>query len=121
VLALYTDDITENENGAGEEFGERCLTEGLRQHRELSCQALLTAIVDEVGNLALSTLRGSVVPGAVTQLRWTTGTPASLWDVALTSAAKAGIQKPGLSQGLKPCAAQKPVPKQAADPFHWSG
>jgi serine phosphatase RsbU (regulator of sigma subunit)/catechol 2,3-dioxygenase-like lactoylglutathione lyase family enzyme len=48
VLALYTDGITEAHNGAGEEFGERCLIEALRQHRELSCQGLLTAIVDEV-------------------------------------------------------------------------
>jgi serine phosphatase RsbU (regulator of sigma subunit) len=48
VLALYTDGITEASNERGEEFGERCLIESLRQHRELSCQALLTAIVDEV-------------------------------------------------------------------------
>jgi serine phosphatase RsbU (regulator of sigma subunit)/predicted enzyme related to lactoylglutathione lyase len=48
VLVLYTDGITEASNARGEEFGERCLTEALRQHRELSCQALLTAIVEEV-------------------------------------------------------------------------
>jgi serine phosphatase RsbU (regulator of sigma subunit)/predicted enzyme related to lactoylglutathione lyase len=48
VLALYTDGITEASNERGEEFGERCLIESLRQHRELSCQALLTAIVDGV-------------------------------------------------------------------------
>ena len=48
VLALYTDGITEASNGRGEEFGERCLVEALRQHRELPCQALLTALVDEV-------------------------------------------------------------------------
>ena len=48
VLALYTDGITEASNECGEEFGERCLIELLRQHRELSCQALLTAIVDGV-------------------------------------------------------------------------
>jgi serine phosphatase RsbU (regulator of sigma subunit)/predicted enzyme related to lactoylglutathione lyase len=48
VLALYTDGITEASNSSGEEFGERCLVEALRQHRQLSCQALLTAIVDEV-------------------------------------------------------------------------
>ena len=48
VLALYTDGITEACNGQGEEFGEQCLIEALRQHRELSCEALLTAIVDEV-------------------------------------------------------------------------
>ena len=48
VLALYTDGVTEASNDAGDEFGERCLIEGLRQHRELPCRALLTAIVDEV-------------------------------------------------------------------------
>jgi len=48
VLALYTDGITEASNGRGEEFGERCLVEALRQHRQLSCQALLATIVDEV-------------------------------------------------------------------------
>jgi serine phosphatase RsbU (regulator of sigma subunit) len=48
VLALYTDGITEASDERGEEFGERSLIEALRQHRELSCQALLTAIVDEV-------------------------------------------------------------------------
>ena len=48
VLALYTDGITEANNDRGEEFGERCLIDALQQHRELSCQALLTAIVDTV-------------------------------------------------------------------------
>jgi serine phosphatase RsbU (regulator of sigma subunit) len=48
VLALYTDGITEASNGSGEEFGEGCLVEALRQNRELSCQDLLTALVDEV-------------------------------------------------------------------------
>ena len=48
VLALYTDGITEASSARGEEFGERCLIEVLRQHRELSCQALLTAIVEKV-------------------------------------------------------------------------
>ena len=48
VLALYTDGITEACNEQGEEFGEWCLIESLRQHRELSCQALLTAVVDAV-------------------------------------------------------------------------
>jgi serine phosphatase RsbU (regulator of sigma subunit) len=48
VLALYTDGITEASNERGEEFGERCLIESLRQHRELPCHALLTAIVDGV-------------------------------------------------------------------------
>jgi len=48
VLALYTDGVTETSNDRGEEFGERLLIEALRQHRELSCQALLAAIVDGV-------------------------------------------------------------------------
>jgi serine phosphatase RsbU (regulator of sigma subunit) len=52
VLALYTDGVTEASNHHGQEFGERCLIESLRQHRELSCQALLTAIVDGYRDLA---------------------------------------------------------------------
>jgi serine phosphatase RsbU (regulator of sigma subunit)/catechol 2,3-dioxygenase-like lactoylglutathione lyase family enzyme len=48
VFALYTDGISEASNELGEEFGERRLIELLRQHRELSCQNLLTAIVDGV-------------------------------------------------------------------------
>jgi serine phosphatase RsbU (regulator of sigma subunit) len=48
VLALYTDGITEASNDDGEEFGERSLIDLLRQHRELCCQDLLTAIVDWV-------------------------------------------------------------------------
>ena len=48
VLALYTDGVTEASNDRGEEFGERLLIEAVRQHRELSCQALLAAIVDGV-------------------------------------------------------------------------
>jgi serine phosphatase RsbU (regulator of sigma subunit)/uncharacterized glyoxalase superfamily protein PhnB len=48
VLALYTDGITEASNEQGEEFGEQFLIESLRQHRELPCQAFLSAIVDAV-------------------------------------------------------------------------
>jgi len=48
VLALYTDGITEASNERGEEFGEGFLIESLRQHRYLSCQGLLAAIVDRV-------------------------------------------------------------------------
>jgi serine phosphatase RsbU (regulator of sigma subunit)/predicted enzyme related to lactoylglutathione lyase len=48
VLALYTDGITEAVNEQGEEFGEQNLIESLRQNRELSCPALLAAIVDGV-------------------------------------------------------------------------
>jgi serine phosphatase RsbU (regulator of sigma subunit)/predicted enzyme related to lactoylglutathione lyase len=52
VLALYTDGVTEASNDQGEELGERFLIEALRQHRELSCQALLAAIVDGVRRLS---------------------------------------------------------------------
>ena len=52
VLALYTDGVTEASNDRGEEFGERLLIETLRQYRELSCQALLAAIVDGVRRFA---------------------------------------------------------------------
>ena len=48
VLALYTDGVTEASNDRGEEFGEQFLIDALRQHRDLSCQALLAAIVDRV-------------------------------------------------------------------------
>ena len=48
VLVLYTDGITEASNEGGEEFGEHRLIESLQQDRELSCQALLSAIVDGV-------------------------------------------------------------------------
>jgi serine phosphatase RsbU (regulator of sigma subunit)/predicted enzyme related to lactoylglutathione lyase len=51
VLALYTDGVTEATNDQGEELGEPFLIEALRQHRELSCQALLAAIVDGVRRL----------------------------------------------------------------------
>ena len=48
VLVLYTDGVTEAYNDAGEEFGERQLIEALRRHRDLSCEELLGAILDEV-------------------------------------------------------------------------
>src|SRR5215471_14887960 len=48
VLVLYTDGITEAVNERGEEFGELSLIESLRKHQELSCQALLAAIVNGV-------------------------------------------------------------------------
>ena len=44
--------LSEASNELGEEFGERRLIELLRQHREMSCQNLLTAIVDEVRRLS---------------------------------------------------------------------
>ena len=48
ALALYTDGVTESFNEAGEEFGEERLIEALRQHRELSPQALLDSLAQEV-------------------------------------------------------------------------
>lgn len=48
TLVLHTDGITESLNEAGEEFGEQRLTEALRQHCELSSEALLVSVVDEV-------------------------------------------------------------------------
>ena len=48
ALALYTDGVTESFNEAGEEYGEERLIEALRQHRELSPQALLASVTEEV-------------------------------------------------------------------------
>jgi len=48
TLALYTDGITETWNDRGEEFGEQRLIEALRGRRELSPQAMLESVVDEV-------------------------------------------------------------------------
>ncbi len=48
TLALYTDGVTEAENGAQEEFGEQRLIEALRRHRQQSPQALLTSLIDEL-------------------------------------------------------------------------
>lgn len=48
ILAFYTDGISEANNDAGEEFGEKRLIEILRRNREGSSQALLAALVDEV-------------------------------------------------------------------------
>jgi serine phosphatase RsbU (regulator of sigma subunit)/catechol 2,3-dioxygenase-like lactoylglutathione lyase family enzyme len=48
TIAFYTDGITEAFNAAGEEFGERRLTDALLRHRELCSRDLLAAIVDEV-------------------------------------------------------------------------
>jgi serine phosphatase RsbU (regulator of sigma subunit) len=48
TLALYTDGITESFNDAEEEYGEQRLIEALQRHRELSSQALMTAVVDDV-------------------------------------------------------------------------
>jgi serine phosphatase RsbU (regulator of sigma subunit) len=48
TLVLYTDGITESFNQADEEFGEHRLIEAVRRHRELSPQAVIASIVDEV-------------------------------------------------------------------------
>ncbi len=48
MLVLYTDGITEAWNAGGEEFGEQRLVEALQRHRDLSSQAMLKSIVDEV-------------------------------------------------------------------------
>ena len=48
ILALYSDGITESFNDAEEEYGESRLIDALRRHRELSSQALLGSIVDDV-------------------------------------------------------------------------
>ncbi len=48
TLVLYTDGITESFSPAGEEFGEQRLVDTLRRHRQLSSQALRSAIVDDV-------------------------------------------------------------------------
>jgi serine phosphatase RsbU (regulator of sigma subunit) len=48
TLTLYTDGITESFNHAGEEFGEQRLIESLRRGCQLSSEALLASIVDDV-------------------------------------------------------------------------
>jgi serine phosphatase RsbU (regulator of sigma subunit)/catechol 2,3-dioxygenase-like lactoylglutathione lyase family enzyme len=48
TLVLYTDGITESFNPTGEEFGEKRLIDTLCRHRQLSSEALRSAIVDDV-------------------------------------------------------------------------
>jgi serine phosphatase RsbU (regulator of sigma subunit)/catechol 2,3-dioxygenase-like lactoylglutathione lyase family enzyme len=48
TLVLYTDGVTESFSPSGEEFGEDRLIDTLRRHRQLSSEALQSAIVDEV-------------------------------------------------------------------------
>jgi serine phosphatase RsbU (regulator of sigma subunit)/catechol 2,3-dioxygenase-like lactoylglutathione lyase family enzyme len=48
TLALYTDGVTESFNEAGEEFGEHRLIETFRRNQDLSSQALLRSVLDEV-------------------------------------------------------------------------
>jgi serine phosphatase RsbU (regulator of sigma subunit)/predicted enzyme related to lactoylglutathione lyase len=51
LLALYTDGITEASDNDGKEFGEECLIERLRQHRDQTCELALEAITQEVRRL----------------------------------------------------------------------
>lgn len=48
TLAVYTDGVTESFNDAGEEFGEERLIASIRQHRHLSADNLISAVVDDV-------------------------------------------------------------------------
>ena len=48
VLALFTDGVTEACNKAGEEFGEENPIAGLREHRDLSCEELMSVILEGV-------------------------------------------------------------------------
>jgi serine phosphatase RsbU (regulator of sigma subunit)/catechol 2,3-dioxygenase-like lactoylglutathione lyase family enzyme len=48
TLALYTDGITETSDSSDEQFGEHRLIAALQRHREISSQAALASIVEEV-------------------------------------------------------------------------
>jgi serine phosphatase RsbU (regulator of sigma subunit) len=48
MLTLYTDGITESFNDAGEDFGERRLIEALRRTRDLSPEAMMASVVEQV-------------------------------------------------------------------------
>jgi serine phosphatase RsbU (regulator of sigma subunit) len=48
ILAQYTDGVTEAFNDEGKEFGEQRLIEALQRNRDLSSEALLAAIVDDL-------------------------------------------------------------------------
>jgi serine phosphatase RsbU (regulator of sigma subunit) len=48
ILALYTDGITETFNDLEEDFAEHRLIEALRRNRELSAQASIASIVEQV-------------------------------------------------------------------------
>jgi serine phosphatase RsbU (regulator of sigma subunit)/catechol 2,3-dioxygenase-like lactoylglutathione lyase family enzyme len=54
TLVLYTDGITESFNDAEEEFGEQRLIDAVERHRELSAQAVIASIVDEVRRFSAS-------------------------------------------------------------------
>jgi phosphoserine phosphatase RsbU/P len=48
TLAIYTDGVTEAFDGDGEEFGEQRLLDSLQRHRDLPCESLVGAVIDEV-------------------------------------------------------------------------
>jgi serine phosphatase RsbU (regulator of sigma subunit)/catechol 2,3-dioxygenase-like lactoylglutathione lyase family enzyme len=48
TLAIYTDGITETYDSSDEQFGEQRLIEALQRHSQVSSQAALASIVDEV-------------------------------------------------------------------------
>jgi len=48
-LVLYTDGMTEGRNAAGEEFGEERMAESAVAHRALPAEAMLAAILNDVG------------------------------------------------------------------------
>jgi sigma-B regulation protein RsbU (phosphoserine phosphatase) len=48
TLVVYTDGASEASNLAGEEFGEACLLEALKQNRELDSLELLAALVGQL-------------------------------------------------------------------------
>jgi sigma-B regulation protein RsbU (phosphoserine phosphatase) len=52
TLVLYTDGVTESFNQEGEEFGEERLIAALRPRRQLSSQALLGAVIEELRNFS---------------------------------------------------------------------
>jgi len=47
-MAQYSDGVTEAFNDEGKEFGEQRLIEALQRNRDLSSEALLAAIVDDL-------------------------------------------------------------------------
>jgi serine phosphatase RsbU (regulator of sigma subunit)/predicted enzyme related to lactoylglutathione lyase len=48
TLALYTDGVTESFNNAGDEYGEQRLIEVLLRNRDLSSEALVASIVEDI-------------------------------------------------------------------------
>jgi serine phosphatase RsbU (regulator of sigma subunit)/catechol 2,3-dioxygenase-like lactoylglutathione lyase family enzyme len=52
TLALYTDGVTESFDDNDEQFGEHRLIQTLEQHRSLPAEALVSAILEEVGRFS---------------------------------------------------------------------